>query len=226
MDCNGCVQKIKKAIHTIDGVRDINVDIHQQKITVVGGADPELLVKAIKKTKKTATICSHAEPASTSTEPPTQPPGESPPAEATPPTEPPKDVPPAEPPIDPPPPPETPEGGAKPSHREPNDVVEEVRMMHHHYPHNYVHGGGHWNNFPPVGHETRISLAPYHHVMHSYDTHRPSPYVTEYVSDYGTPRDTRYDGYGDGYYQNRQGSDGNQITSIFSDENPNSCTIV
>ncbi|KAJ6793760.1 heavy metal-associated isoprenylated plant protein 5-like isoform X1 [Iris pallida] len=83
MDCNGCVQKIKKAIHTIDGVRDINVDIHQQKITVVGGADPELLVKAIKKTKKTATICSHAEPAS-------QPPSESPPAEATPPAEPPK----------------------------------------------------------------------------------------------------------------------------------------
>ncbi|XP_010528813.1 PREDICTED: uncharacterized protein LOC104805828 isoform X2 [Tarenaya hassleriana] len=59
MDCNGCVQKIKKALHGINGINDIYVDFPGQKLTVVGWADPEKIVKAIRKTRKTATICSH-----------------------------------------------------------------------------------------------------------------------------------------------------------------------
>ncbi|RRT54583.1 hypothetical protein B296_00039260, partial [Ensete ventricosum] len=72
------------------------------KLTVVGSADPEMMVKAIKKARKFATICSRsepaAEPAASSSDPPAvadaaadhQPPSESPPAT---PEEPPKDAP-------------------------------------------------------------------------------------------------------------------------------------
>ncbi|KAK1293304.1 hypothetical protein QJS10_CPB17g01197 [Acorus calamus] len=62
MDCNGCVHKIKKALHNIDGIYDVFTDYPQQKVTVVGRADPEKILKAIKKTRKVATICSHVEP--------------------------------------------------------------------------------------------------------------------------------------------------------------------
>ncbi|GAA0149950.1 hypothetical protein LIER_08998 [Lithospermum erythrorhizon] len=63
---------------------------------------------------------------------------------------------------------------------------------------------------------------------HNYNTHRPSPYVTQYeytrpppqYSNYNRPvpynEDYNY------YYGNNSGN----ITSVFSDENPNSCTIV
>ncbi|KAL3508133.1 hypothetical protein ACH5RR_033515 [Cinchona calisaya] len=61
MDCNGCVQKIKKALHGITGIYELYIDFPQQKITIIGWADPEKIVKAIKKTRKTAIICSHTE---------------------------------------------------------------------------------------------------------------------------------------------------------------------
>ncbi|TKY54189.1 Copper transport protein ATX1 [Spatholobus suberectus] len=61
VDCNGCVQKIKKALNGIHGIHDLRVDIHRQKLTIIGWADPEQVVKAIKKTKKNATICSSIE---------------------------------------------------------------------------------------------------------------------------------------------------------------------
>lgn len=43
------------------GIYDINIDIPEQKLTIIGWADPEIIMKAIKKTRKTATICSDAE---------------------------------------------------------------------------------------------------------------------------------------------------------------------
>ncbi|KAL0414787.1 UNVERIFIED_CONTAM: Heavy metal-associated isoprenylated plant protein 23 [Sesamum radiatum] len=61
MDCNGCVQKIKKALRGIAGIYDVYVDLCQQKITVVGWADPDIIVKAIRKTRKRAVISSHSE---------------------------------------------------------------------------------------------------------------------------------------------------------------------
>lgn len=61
MDCNGCVQKIKKALNGINGIYDLYIDFPQQKLTVIGWADPERIIKAIKKVRKIATICSHTE---------------------------------------------------------------------------------------------------------------------------------------------------------------------
>ncbi|KAL8171292.1 hypothetical protein V2J09_023096 [Rumex salicifolius] len=61
IDCKGCEQKIKKALHGINGIYDIYIDLPQQKLTIIGWVDPEKIIKAIKKTKKTATICSHFE---------------------------------------------------------------------------------------------------------------------------------------------------------------------
>lgn len=38
------------------------VDLSQQKITIIGWEDPEIIVKAIKKTRKNAIICYQTEP--------------------------------------------------------------------------------------------------------------------------------------------------------------------
>ncbi|KAH7676461.1 Copper chaperone domain-containing protein [Dioscorea alata] len=212
MDCNGCVQKIKKAMHNIDGVYDVYIDFPQQKLTVVGRADPEKILKAIKKTRKIATICSHTEPPA---EPaPPNPENEPSPAEAAPPpaeSEPPKETPAA--------PAEEKKEEVKPSAEaeatsaEPKDV-EEVHMVHY-YPQN----------------------GPYY-VSHGYNSTYRAPV---YVSGYGLGRPVgrdfirvmsgseAYAAADDHYYYARNyhsGDHGNNITSVFSDENPNACAIV
>ncbi|KAM0954474.1 putative heavy metal-associated domain, HMA, heavy metal-associated domain superfamily [Dioscorea sansibarensis] len=203
MDCNGCVQKIKKAMHNIDGVYDVCIDFPQQKLTVVGRADPEKILKAIKKTRKIATICSHTEPPAD----PAPPPAEAPP-----------------PPADPEPPKETPEAPTeekkeevKPSAEaeatsaEPKDV-EEVHMVHY-YPQN----------------------GPYF-VSHGYNSYRAPVYVSGYGFGRPVGRDfirvmtggEAYAADDDHYYyaRNYHNGEGNNITSVFSDENPNACAIV
>lgn len=153
MDCNGCVQKIKRALHGINGggrerdqmtvllslslcshsnvwffrhvagIYDLYIDFPNQKLTIIGWADPEKIVKAIKKTRKTATICSHTEQPDPAALPPEQPPdGDAPPSDAanTPqqealPPEPPKDTPVPE---NPPPAPEHPNSQPEPNKRE------------------------------------------------------------------------------------------------------------
>ena len=200
-------------MHGLDGVYSVNIDKAQQKLTVVGDVDPAKIVRAIKKTRKIATICSHTDPAA-----PTPPPPEpAPPAAdaAPPPPEPPTEQP--EPPKDPPPP-ETPEPEVVKPSPEP-----EVHMVHHD-PHNYVHKE-HWN------HEYPSVQAPVY-VTHSYNSYQPSQTMSDYRYLRSPPRSTYYGGadhqaYNDGYYHNnRGGRDGNQVSSMFSDENPNACRIV
>ncbi|KAK4775793.1 hypothetical protein SAY87_023754 [Trapa incisa] len=83
MDCNGCVQKIKRALHGISGIHDLYIDFPNQKLTIVGWADPQKIVKAIKKTRKTATICSHTETPDPAAQTPEQPPdGGAPPSDS------------------------------------------------------------------------------------------------------------------------------------------------
>ncbi|KAK3027734.1 hypothetical protein RJ639_042474 [Escallonia herrerae] len=273
MDCNGCVQKIKKALHGIHGIYDIYIDFPQQKLTIIGWADPEKIVKAIKKTRKTAAICSHTEP----TDPPAQPmepspeggapapesanppPAEAPPADAAPPAELPKD-----PPLTENPPPEaTPAAAAahatanQPIQPSATKDVEEVHVIYHHQPdygyrygyaHNIHEYGRHANNFsggPGFRHEP----SPPVYVAHSYNAYKPSPYVTgyEYIrpppqhaylnrpeppqyTHYIRPEPPQYANYSrpEHYtedYHNGSNSNGN-ITSMFSDENPNACRIV
>ncbi|KAJ9154545.1 hypothetical protein P3X46_027865 [Hevea brasiliensis] len=320
MDCNGCVQKIKKALHGINGIYDLYIDISQQKLTVIGWADPEKIVKAIRKTRKIATICSHTEPPDQTAAQPTEPPQQqpeggappppnneaanpslaAPPAESSQPAEPPKDPPPPE----NPPPEEKPSPSPSPVATESNanqpagpaqapgpKDVGEVHVIYHHppdygYRYSYGHSyGGPWNRYPsshelppepryptshglppepryPTSHglpsEPRYPTShglppepryPTSHglppeprypnghglprgppqpiyVTHSYNTYRPSAYVTEYEYIRSPPRHTIYsrmDHYSEDYHENTR--NGN-ITSIFSDENPNACRIM
>ncbi|XP_028553275.1 copper transport protein CCH isoform X2 [Dendrobium catenatum] len=105
MDCNGCVQKIKRALHNLDGIYEVYIDVAHQKLTVVGRVEPEKIVKAIKKTRKIATICTPAEattePSSSETPPAEQEANSTEstnqaPIEAAPPLDPPKETTPAE----------------------------------------------------------------------------------------------------------------------------------
>lgn len=261
------------------GIYDLYIDFPQQKITIIGWADPEKIVKAIKKTRKTAIICSHTEPPD---EPPAQQPSEQanqgeappttesaanpPPPESSnpPPTEPPptEAAPPTEPPKDQPAPQENPKPEAKPSPDEgsaspppvqpagPKDV-EEVHVIYHHppdygyrygYNHHIGHGyGGQWHSYPsgpsfrheptpppPPPPPPQVAVPPVY-VTHSYNTHRATPYVTGYEYVRPPPLYTHYnpmERYIDDY-QYHQGNNGNgNVTAIFSDENPNACTIV
>ncbi|KAL2341727.1 hypothetical protein Fmac_009667 [Flemingia macrophylla] len=217
MDCNGCVQKIKKALR--------------------GLYDPEKIVKAIKKTRKIATICNiepvEVEPSSQPTEPERE--GNAQVTEATqhveiPPTQvekPPRDTPLHE---------QTQhEATPPPTHAENNlnqqsprtNDVKDVHWIHHNPP-NYGNRFGYGRNHNYVEHcgerqhpsQTFLQEPPQpFYVTHSYNTYRPSPYVTEYEYVRSPPRHTHYSS---GHCQNGNGN----ITSMFSDENPNACRIV
>ncbi|EXB94633.1 hypothetical protein L484_005790 [Morus notabilis] len=54
MDCAGCESKIKKTLKKLKGVDDVDVDLNMQKVTVMGWAEPEKILKAVRKTGKKA----------------------------------------------------------------------------------------------------------------------------------------------------------------------------
>ncbi|CAK9318493.1 unnamed protein product [Citrullus colocynthis] len=354
MDCNGCVQKIKKALYGINGIYDIYIDFPQQKLTVIGWAEPERIMKAIKKTRKIATICSESEqtdPQAAGSDQPTdnmQPGGGEPPnfssGQGPPPSHdmamgggPPGQSPPpsqmvvqdgtSAPHSDPTNGQQAPQPGSydpgqghvthQPSDHghvvhqypsEPGHVVhhqgpgpeyghvishqpEHSHVVHHQPPdghqpleHSHVinqppdHSQTvHYHQPPDSSHTAHHHQPPdysqshvvhhhqpehrytsshnYHHnipgatsmqpvtVIHSYNTYKPSPYVTEYVrpltcsrpppyaSEYIPQQPTthyspRMDLYYEDYYNTGTGSSNGNITSIFSDENPNACNLM
>nr|XP_043608268.1 extensin-3-like [Erigeron canadensis] len=194
IDCNGCVQKIKKALHGINGIQDIYIDIPQQKLTIIGWAEPAKIVKAIKKTRKlVATICLETEQS-----PMNEPhPGDG--ADAPPPDpSPAESVPPAEP-VEPPKEPENPprEPAQEPSR---SSEAEEVHVVHHYnppdhgqrYSHDRVHNVAvqHYSSSPsPVyKHEPPQPIQ----VNHSYNTYKPTPYVTHYSNIRPPPQYSHY----------------------------------
>ncbi|KAL2229716.1 heavy metal-associated isoprenylated plant protein 36-like [Sesamum indicum] len=253
------------------GIYDIYVDLCQQKITVVGWADPDIIVKAIMKTRKRAVISSHSEQFDQPKEPTPEggatnggaPLSESTklPAEKTPPeggaidggatplesTNPPADM-------------TTPEESLKeqkdqenPSREsaiatssgltgypEPKDRLA-IHVIHHQppnygyrygYNYSYQQGyGGQWHDSHGGLGFTREQSQPPQPVCvtHGYNTYKPSLCVTEYaypVPD-PPPRYSQYsrpDDYSQDYYSGNIGN-GN-ITSMFSEDNPNACRIV
>ncbi|XP_047340583.1 heavy metal-associated isoprenylated plant protein 24-like [Impatiens glandulifera] len=52
MDCNGCVRKVKKALSRVKGVKSVEVNLKEQKATVIGYVDPKKVMAAAKKTGK------------------------------------------------------------------------------------------------------------------------------------------------------------------------------
>ncbi|KAF0918703.1 hypothetical protein E2562_025829 [Oryza meyeriana var. granulata] len=219
MDCNGCEHKIRKTLRAIDGVSEVYVDSANQKVTVVGIADPERIVKAIRKTKRVPTIFSHTDPAA-------PPPAEGEASPAPPPEE--AAAPAAK------PAPENKEAPPPAADQAPPATDATVIHMVHDYPYSHDHHHHlfreHWPaSHPGSMHAAMVSYgggAPYY-ATHSY-SHRPSPYVSEY-SYAGSPahHEGRYYSSHDYYYPAaaRGKGDGSQITSMFSDENPNACNI-
>ncbi|CAL4955463.1 unnamed protein product [Urochloa decumbens] len=213
MDCHGCEHKIRKTLCAIDGVSEVHIDQANHKITVVGMVDPERIVKAIRKTKRVPTIFAHTDPAAEAQPPPAE-------GEAPPPADPPADTPPAEAaPAEP-----TPETKEAPPAETPSMDAMVINKMHD-YPFGDSHHlyREHWATHPMDMHGVRYDAASYH-VMHSYIHHSMSPYIAEY--DYGGSPDQEGRYYSYNYYQGRGKRDGSQITSMFSDENPNACNIV
>ncbi|KAF1890495.1 hypothetical protein Lal_00041255 [Lupinus albus] len=210
MDCNGCVQKVKKALNGINGIYDIYIDFPQQKISIIGWADPEKVVKAIKKTRKMATICNIEQPDESPSQPPEppslpkepdQPEGNAQVPEST----------------QPPPPTEAPPPQARPSEEPPKDTPQceqpqpENNTSHEWFIIGHKHNTNRYLNGPVFLNEQPDKPV---YVSQSYNTYRPSPYVTEYEYIRSPPRHH--------YTHNGNGN----ITSIFSDENPNACRIV
>lgn len=176
-------------------------------------ADPQRIVKAIRKTKRVPTIFSHTDPAAEAQPPPAE-------EEVPPPTDPPADtvpsavVTPAE------SPPENKE--TKPAETPAMDAT--VIHTVHGYPNSNDHHmyNEHWTNHPMDMHGVRYEASPYY-AMHSYSHHRPNPYIAEYGFGGFPVQEGRY--YSPEYYPARGKGDGSHITSMFSDENPNACNI-
>ncbi|EPS71104.1 hypothetical protein M569_03655, partial [Genlisea aurea] len=54
--CDGCKQKVKKLLHKIEGVYQVNVDCEQQKVTVSGSVDSATLIKKLVRAGKHAEL--------------------------------------------------------------------------------------------------------------------------------------------------------------------------
>ncbi|CAO2192610.1 unnamed protein product [Urochloa humidicola] len=207
MDCHGCEHKIRKILCAIDGVSEVYIDQASHKITVVGMADPERIVKAIRKTKRVPTIFSRTDPSAEAHPPPAK-------GEAQPPADPPANTPPAEAaPAEP-----TPETKEAPPAETPSMDAMVINKIHD-YPFGDSHHlyREHWATHPMDMHGVRYDTAPYHH-------HSTSPYTAEFGYRGSPDQEGRYYSYN--YYRGRGKGDGSQITSMFSDENPNACSIV
>lgn len=210
----------------------MNIDLASQKLTVVSTAEPEAIVKAIKKARKIATICSPAEPAGEATGGVAEPAAPPPP----PPVEPPANQPPVEaetPPKEEAPPSQGQDDGAKaaapavtkPSPEakeavpgEPKEVAEIIPVVHH-YPYdrasNYYYYNDHYYPYPR-------RYEPPDYAYSGYSHYRTSPYAlpqrVRFIQDAVAGDDYSYVG------NYRRGGGGE--VCVFSEENPNACTIV
>ncbi|XP_068637667.1 heavy metal-associated isoprenylated plant protein 23-like [Aristolochia californica] len=56
MDCDGCELKVKKALSSLSGVKSVEINRKQQKVTVTGYVDEKKVLKKAKSTGKKAEI--------------------------------------------------------------------------------------------------------------------------------------------------------------------------
>ncbi|KAL1107477.1 hypothetical protein V6Z11_D03G047300 [Gossypium hirsutum] len=56
MDCDGCELKVKKALSSLNGVKSVNINRKQQKVTVTGYVEANKVLKKAKSTGKKAEI--------------------------------------------------------------------------------------------------------------------------------------------------------------------------
>nr|GMD70674.1 heavy metal-associated isoprenylated plant protein 5-like [Ipomoea batatas] len=223
--------------YRIGGIYEVYIDFPDQKITIVGSADPEKIVKAIKKTRKSAVICSHTEQ---QPNPSDQPPDEAAEEETAKAKDPPPVAPENQPTADEEKhSPETAEIQTADQTSKPkednNNVEEVVHHVIHHYPPHYYGYTQQWNNSQPRAEPPPL---PPIYVSHSYNSYKASPHVTRYDHSSSPPTYTTHYGRSDEHYYTRMAAEdyyhytddyhnGNIDDSVFSEEeNPNSCTIV
>ncbi|KAL8143520.1 hypothetical protein V2J09_016552 [Rumex salicifolius] len=56
MDCDGCVLKVKKSLSSLSGVKSVEINRKQQKVTVTGYVEASKVLKKAKSTGKKAEI--------------------------------------------------------------------------------------------------------------------------------------------------------------------------
>ncbi|KAL6225237.1 hypothetical protein ACLB2K_004088 [Fragaria x ananassa] len=56
MDCDGCELKVKKALSSLSGVKSVEINRKQQKVSVTGYVEPNKVLKKAKSTGKRAEI--------------------------------------------------------------------------------------------------------------------------------------------------------------------------
>ncbi|KGN57433.1 heavy metal-associated isoprenylated plant protein 28-like [Cucumis sativus] len=56
VDCQGCLQRVRKLLNRIEGVYKIDINCEQQKVTVTGNVDSTILIKKLKKLGKHAEL--------------------------------------------------------------------------------------------------------------------------------------------------------------------------
>ncbi|KAJ7945368.1 Heavy metal-associated isoprenylated plant protein [Quillaja saponaria] len=56
MDCDGCELKVKKALSSLSGVKSVEINRKQQKVTVTGNVEASKVLKKAKSTGKKAEI--------------------------------------------------------------------------------------------------------------------------------------------------------------------------
>lgn len=61
--CEGCKKKVKKVLHSIDGVYTTVIDSQQQKVTVTGNVNADTLIKKLLKSGKHAELWPEIKPA-------------------------------------------------------------------------------------------------------------------------------------------------------------------
>ncbi|GAA0146364.1 hypothetical protein LIER_06342 [Lithospermum erythrorhizon] len=53
MDCDGCERKVREAVKRMKGVKKVDIDRKQSKVTVNGNVEPNKVLRRIKRTGKT-----------------------------------------------------------------------------------------------------------------------------------------------------------------------------
>ncbi|XP_058085121.1 heavy metal-associated isoprenylated plant protein 23-like [Magnolia sinica] len=56
MDCEGCELRVKKALSSMSGVESVDINMKQQKVTVIGYVEPNKVLKKVQDTGKRAEI--------------------------------------------------------------------------------------------------------------------------------------------------------------------------
>ncbi|KMZ60228.1 putative Copper chaperone for superoxide dismutase [Zostera marina] len=52
MSCQGCVGAVKRVLDKVEGVESFDVDIDQQKVTVIGNIEPQVIFDKVSRTGK------------------------------------------------------------------------------------------------------------------------------------------------------------------------------